>query len=173
MAVHGSAHVNFVMVGRRRSRAPIGGELVDVGGSGRRSATKILQESRPPSSLVWPRVPRLRGCAPSAATRHRRNSASSSLGAQAIGYTRATGELDVLDPFEVRLSTPSPGLPRGLRGGRREARSGSQSAVDADAPWQLWCAINVEEAICRPWDREETCRPWTLSSRTDVSYQPG
>lgn len=100
-AIHGSAHMSFVMAGGDL-RAPVGRDGWWLSASGRRSFLDLAGEQSA-QYPVWPRFHDF-------ALRAERGDGDSGTGAFAWGagddYDRAAGELDVLDPYE-RTTTPS------------------------------------------------------------------
>ncbi|MBX2798708.1 MAG: TonB-dependent receptor [Myxococcales bacterium] len=99
-ALHGGAHINFVMAGGD-VRAPLGDKWW-LSASGRRSYQDLAGEQTE-QFTAWPTFYDF-------VARAERTTDTSRLGVFAVGaadaYTRATGELDVLDPFEATV-TPS------------------------------------------------------------------
>jgi len=99
-ATHGSAHINFVMAGGDvRAPLPRGWWFT---ASGRRSYQDLAGEQTP-QFTVWPRFHDF-------VLRAEHGDAQDGTGLFAVGagdsYTRAAGELDVLDPLEA-TTTPS------------------------------------------------------------------
>jgi hypothetical protein len=117
--LHGSAHLNFVMGGAELS-APVGRGWW-VAATGRRSYQDLAGEDSP-QYTVWPTFHDF-------ALRAEHGDEQDGTGIFALGagdrYTRAAGELDVLDPLEA-VTTPSLAYRQGfqLLGARRHWTAG-------------------------------------------------
>lgn len=159
-AVHGSAHLNFVMAGGD-VRAPVGRGWW-LSASGRRSYQDLAGEQTA-QYTVWPRFHDF-------VLRAERGDPSDSLGIFAVGagdgYTRATGELDILDPFEA-TTTPSLAYAEGYQvGGIR------RQWVGPSLRGRVVAAVVHHHRSGQLADLGgEQLTATTLSSRTDLTWR--
>lgn len=159
-AVHGSAHLNFVMAGGD-VRAPVGRGWW-LSASGRRSYQDLAGEQTA-QYTVWPRFHDF-------VLRAERGDASDGLGIFVVGagdgYTRATGELDVLDPFEA-TTTPSLAYAEGYQvGGVR--RQWSSASLQGRA---VAAVVHHRRSGQLADLGSEQLDTTTLSSRTDLTWR--
>ncbi len=160
-AVHGSAHLNFVMAGGD-VRAPIGRDWW-LSASGRRSYQDLAGEQTA-QYTVWPTFHDL-------LLRAEHGQATDGVGiflaSAGDSYTRAAGELDLLDPLEAG-ATPSLEYAQGYQvmGVRRQ-----WERARADGRAVAAVVHHRRRGVLAPLGEEELER-WTLSSRYDVTARP-
>lgn len=173
--VSGSAHMNFVMFGgdvRVPLSRPSPGEEGEEGdlsrrwwlsAAGRRSYQDLAGEQTA-QFTVWPTFYDV-------VARVERGNADNGLGFFAVaagdGYTRAVGELDVLDPLES-TTTPSLAYREGyqLAGVRRQWDRGNTRGRLVGA------LVHHQRRGELSSTGRERLEAWTVSSRTDVQVRP-